>query len=202
MRNRNLHLLYVAARVADVDLEITAAIIEAMRNCGRVLGTARGLSALPSALSSTRTASAISICKAVVRCFGLPTINYGTIYEIVKCTIWDDLSQNFNIDLAEGIATIGIFSTLVLGGGPVFLASGAVNIALVVPALTRLMLMLASDLILILVRAFKEAMYTCIGQPRFQDVQKAAGQYAPLSHKVDNKIFKLVPKRNVRKSFR
>ena len=202
MRNENLRLLYVAAQVADIDLKITAAITETMRIYRKVLGTAAGLGAIPTAPSSNRTASAISVCKAVAQCFGIPTVNYKTIYEIVKCTAWDDLGHNFGILFAEGIAAAGLLFSIGLYGMPVFLAAGAVNIPLVVPATTRLMLMLASDLILIFVRAFKETTNTCVGQPLLKDVERAAAHYVPLSRRVHKDILQLVPKRDVRKSFR
>lgn len=85
---------------------------------------------------------------------------------------------------------------------PVFLASGAINIPLVVPATTRLMLMLASDLILILASSFKQTTLTCIGQPLVKDVENAANRYRPISNKVHKEIMRLVPKRNLVKSFR
>ena len=66
----------------------------------------------------------------------------------------------------------------------------------------RLVLLLATDLILILVRAFKETTYTCVGQPSEKDVENAARYYrSHFSDRVHREILGLVPKRNVVKSF-
>lgn len=83
----NLRLLYVAAQVADIDLKINLALIERMKIYRRVLGTTSTLGFVPTAASGNLTASAISICKAIVQCFGLPTVNYNTVYQIVKTSI-------------------------------------------------------------------------------------------------------------------
>ena len=168
----------------------------------KVIGTASGLAVLPGASTTNRTAGAISVCKEIVKCFGLPTVSHRTIFEIIKATVWDDVSHNVSTTLAEGIATIGLLSTVFLGGIPIFLAAGAVNIPLVIPATTRLMLMLASDLILILTMAFKEITLTFIGQPQVGDVERAARQYRDFSSTVHNAILELVPRRHLMRSYR
>ena len=183
-------------------MKIDCAIVETMKVYRKVIGTASGLAALPGASTTNRTAGAISVCKEIVKCFGLPTVSHETIFEIVKATVWDDVSHNVSTTLAEGIATIGLLSTVFMGGIPIFLAAGAVNIPLVVPATTRLMLMLASDLILILTMAFKEITLACIGQPQYEDVNRAARRYRDFSSTVHNAILKLVPKTNLTKSYR
>lgn len=200
--HEKLRLIYVAAQVSNIDLKIDCAIIETMKVYRKVLGTTSALGLIPTAPTSNRTASAIAVCKAIVKCFGLPTINSDTIHQIVKCTLWDDLGHNLSIALAEGIATVGLGASVLSGGMPIFLLSGAINLPLVVPATTRLMLMLASDLILILTQAFKKTISTCVGQPLVKDVEQAAIGYRPIASKVHKKVVELVPKRNLVKSFR
>lgn len=195
-------MLYIAAQTADVDLKVNCAIIETMKIYKRVLATSATLGAIPSAPSSNRVASAISVCKAVVQCFGLPTVNYNTIFQLVKTNVWDDLSHNVSIAFAECIATVGILGSIAFCGMPVFLASGAVNIPLVVPATARLMLMLASDLILILVRAFRESTDKCVYQPMIKDLEKATRFYRQIAPRVHAEVLQLVPKRNMLKSFK
>jgi len=168
----------------------------------RVLGTASTLSFIPTASTTNRAGAAVAICKAIIRCFGLPTVNYKTILEIVKNTVWDDAGHNILLVFSEAVATAGLIATMGFGGAPIFLAAGAFNFPLVVPATTRLMLMLASDLILILVRAFRSTATTCIGQPEEKHVARAARDYRHISGDVHRELFNLVPKRNVVKSFR
>ncbi|KAL9611273.1 MAG: hypothetical protein Q9167_004070 [Letrouitia subvulpina] len=169
VKDERLRLLYIATQTASINLKISAAIGEVMKIYRRVLGTASTLSFLPMASSTNRPSSAISICKAIVQCFGLPTINYDTVFEIVKSTVWDDAGHNMLIALGEAAATVGVLATVACGGMPIFLATGAFNFPLVVPATTRLILMLASDLILILARAFRITTTTCVGQPSEKD---------------------------------
>lgn len=202
MNNEKIRLIYVAAQVASIDLKIDFAVMETMKVYRKVLGTTMGLAAVPAAATANRTAAAVSVCKEIVKCFGLPTLTYSTIQKIVQINIWDDLGHNISIAFAEGIATFGLLSTLITGGFPIFLAAGAVNIPLVVPATTRLMLMLASDLILILTRAFKDTALTCIGQPQYKDVERAAIIYRNFSGKVHRETMKLVPRRDIVKSIR
>ena len=200
--NEALRLLYVATQVADINLKVTAAISQVMKVYKSVLATATTLSFIPTAPSTNRTASAISICKAVVQCFGIPTVNYHAIYRIVSYNVWDDLPHNISIALAEGVNALGVLASIAFGGVPFFLASAAVNFPMIVPATTRLMLMLASDLILIMVRAFSVATLKCLGQPQEKDVVDATLYYRSLSSRVHKEILKLVPKSNALKSFR
>ena len=197
-----LRLLYVATQVADINLKVTAAISQVMKVYKSVLATATTLSFIPTAPSSNRTASAISICKTVVQCFGLPTVNYHAIYRIVSFNVWDDLPHHISTVLAEGVNVAGVLASIVTGGMPLFLASTAVNFPMIVPATTRLMLMLASDLILIMFRAFSVTTLKCLGQPQEKDVVDATLYYRSLSSKVHKEILKLVPRTNVLKSFR
>ena len=201
VKDEKLQLLYIATQTASVNLKINTALGEVMKIYKKVLATVSTLSWAPGSSSTNRAASAISICRAIVQCFGLPTVTSQTVLEIVKRIVWDDAGHNLLIGFSEAIATLGVVVTVGFGGMPVFLAAGAFNFPLVVPATTRLMLMLASDLILILVRAFSITTTTCVGQPEEKDVAKAARDYRRISGDVHKEIFRLVPKRNVVKSF-
>lgn len=134
----------------------------------RVLGSTVTLGAAPGWAWSNRTASAIAVCKAVVKCFGIPTVDSQTIFQLLKYNILDDLSNSFATILGEAIASLGMagFTNF---GALFFLVSGVTNVPLVVPATMRWMLVLATDLILILVRAFRETAFRCIGQPLLKD---------------------------------
>ena len=180
VKYENLRLLYVAAQVADIDLKINLAIIETMKIYRRVLGTTSVLGFIPTAALGDFTVSAISISNAIVQCFGLPIMSPYTVYEIVKTSIWDDLGHYVSITIAQAF----------------------IPLPLAVLATTRLMLLLASDIILILVRAFRETTYTFVGQPSEKDVENAVHFYRPMSAKVHREVLKLVPKRSVTKSYR
>ncbi|KAL8783816.1 MAG: hypothetical protein Q9213_004362 [Squamulea squamosa] len=202
VKDEKLQLLYIGTQTASVNLKIDAAVKEVMKIYTRVLGTASASGIMPTASSANRAGSAITVCRAIVQCFGLPTVNTQTILEIMKSTVWDDAGHNVMIAFSEVIATAGVFASVGFFGAPFFLVAGALNFPLVVPATTRLMLMLASDLILILVRAFRSTTTTCVGQPEEKDVALAAREYRAISADVHKEIFKLVPRRNVVKSFR
>ncbi|KAL8775566.1 MAG: hypothetical protein Q9209_000062 [Squamulea sp. 1 TL-2023] len=202
VKDEKLQLLYIGTQTASVNLKIDAAVKEVMKIYTRVLGTASASGIVPTASSANRAGSAITVCRAIVQCFGLPTVNIQTILEIMKSTVWDDAGHNVMIAFSEVIATAGVFASVGSFGAPFFLVAGALNFPLVVPATTRLMLMLASDLILILVRAFRSTTTTCVGQPEEKEVALAAREYRAIGADVHKEIFKLVPKRNVVKSFR
>ena len=194
--------MYIAAQTVSIEMKIEDAILKTIRIYRDVLGTAAGLGFIPTAPTTNRTASAIAICRAIIRSFGVPNVNYKTIYEIVRTTVWDDIGHNLSTMFAEGIAVVGLGATIFSAGIPFFLVSEAVNLPLVVPATTRLMLMLAADLILILARAFKRTAFNCIGQPLETDVQKSAIEYRRFAREVHKRVVELVPKRNLIKSFR
>lgn len=202
VKDEKLQMLYIATQTASINLKINTAVGEVMKIYRRVVGTASTLSVIPTATTTNRAGAAMAICKAIVQCFGLPTVNYRTILEIVRNTVWDDAGHNLLVMFSEAVAVFGMIGTVAFGGMPVFLAAGAFNFPLVVPATTRLMLMLASDLILILVRAFRSTTTTCIGQPEEKHVARAARDYRRISGNVHQAIFKVVPKSNVVRSFR
>ncbi|KAL9624232.1 MAG: hypothetical protein Q9160_001479 [Pyrenula sp. 1 TL-2023] len=197
-----VRLMYIAAQTTNIDMKIDLAIMETMRVYRNVIGSASCLGLVPGASSANRTAAAYKICKVIVKSFGLPTLDSKTIIEIVKANVWDDLGHNVSVFFAEGIATLGVLASVLFAGMPIFLGSGALNLPLVVPATTRLMLLLAGDLILILSRAFKTTTFTCVGQPLFADVRQAAVLYRSISSHVHKKILGLVRRRNLVDSYR
>ena len=200
--HEKLRLMYIAVQTTNIDLKIDLSIMETMRVYRNVIGIASSLGLIPGASWTNRTAAAYMICKVIVKSFGLPTLDHQTVFEIVKANVWDDLGHNVSVAFAEGIATLGVAASVVLCGMPVFLASGPLNLPLVVPATTRLMLMLAGDLIIILTRAFKTTTFTCVGQPQFADVRQAAVHYGSFSSQVHKKILALVPRRKLTESYR
>jgi hypothetical protein len=132
------------------------AIAETMRIYKHTVRSALAFGLFPGGSSATRLAVATVVCKAIITCFGLPTVSAKTILEIVDSVIWEDMGHNFSVLFADGIAATGLVFTIFSGGllTPIMLAAGAINAPIVVPATTRLFLTLACDVILILVRAW------------------------------------------------
>ncbi len=128
------------------------------------------------------TISAV-ICKTIVSCFGIPTVSSKTVQEIVNSVIWEDFGHKISVLCVD------------------FLGIGIIGAPMIVPVVARLFLMLACDVILILVRAFKESTKKCIGQPLKKDIEVAASAYRQISKAVHKRIKKAIPRRNVVKSF-
>ncbi|KZF26032.1 hypothetical protein L228DRAFT_3439 [Xylona heveae TC161] len=195
--SEKVRILYIRAQVSRIELKMDLAIGEVMRTYKRSLRGATAVAGIPILPTTTRASSAVDVCRTIIACFGLPFLSGETALQIVKINVWDDLTNNMIVVLSEGIALVGVGASVLLGGMPVFLASSALNIPLVVPATARLLLMLAADLILILAKSFRDASAKNIGQPLASDLRVAARAYRPVVGEVHRKIKKLVPRRNL-----
>ena len=212
VKDENLRLLYIATQTASMSLKIDAAVKEAMKVYTDALGTASAVGlVVPPVYLRVRDASTMLVCSAIVRCFGLHSVSTQTVVDIMKNTVWNDAGNKVaSTGMVAGIRTIGLL------GGPLVVAARALNFQLTVPSIAvaavnlqlavtdiaRLMLFLAGDLILILVRAFMTKTTRCVGQPEEKDVALAAKDYRAISADVHKAIFELVPRRNLLKSFR
>ncbi len=169
----------------------------------RILKAATASGGIPLGASSSRVGAVIQICRSILTCFGLPGVSAETVLQICKANLLDDLGNSVSVLLAEGVAALSMGATVLSGGMPFFLIPMAVNFAAVVPATTRLFLMLACDLILVLTRAFQEAASKCVGQPLKRDVEMAAVAYGQqCCSEVHDRVRKLVPRLKVLKSFK
>lgn len=200
--SEKVRLMYVRSQTKRIDLKIDLAIDEVMGQYRKILKSATGTSFVPLGPSANRLAAATAVCRTVITCFGLPTVNAETAFRLIINNARDDLGHNCTVAFAEALSTIGLIMTIGAGGLPVFLATGVLNLPLVVPATTRLFLMLGCDLILILARSFQAASEQCIGQPLEGDLSKAARAYRPIAKDVHAAIAKAVPRRNLLKSYR
>lgn len=199
--NEKVRMLYIAAQVARIDLKVDLAVTKTMQIYKRILKSASGVSAVPLGNTTIRITVAVVVCKAVVNAFGVPSVTAATVQQIVKNVIWDDMGRNFSVLLADCIAFIGLLGTISLVGMPVFLAAGAVNTPIIIPATAELLLMLSCDIILILIRAFKDCTHQCLGQPLKKDVEKAALAYRQFAKQVHQEIKDLIAKFNIIKVF-
>ncbi|KAI9700970.1 MAG: hypothetical protein M1820_006615 [Bogoriella megaspora] len=194
--SERVRLLYIRAQVSRIDLKINLAVGEVIRSYKRAIRGASLVAGIPLGPTSTRTGSAIDVCKTIITCFGLPSVTVEMAMQILKNNVLEDAGNNIVIALSEGMATLGLLSSIFTAGMPAFLASGAVNVPLVVPATARLLLLLAADMILILTNSFREAAVKNIGQPLAKDLGAAARAYRPLAANVHRRIKELVPRRN------
>ena len=199
--HEKVRMLYVAAQVTRIDLKVDLAISQIMKVYKNTLASSSTVGMLPSASTTNRVTVAAVACKEVVTCFGIPGVSAVFVQELVRNILRDDLGHNIGIFFAEGISVVGLGSTILLGGMPVFLASGMINAAIVIPATMRLFLMVACDVVLILTRAYKDASAQCLLHPDKAGVEAAAFHYRDISKHVHKELKKLAPKSNVFKSF-
>jgi hypothetical protein len=189
--------------VARIDSKIDLAKAETMRIYKSVLTSSSSLAAAPVMITTNRMSAATDLCRALITCFGMPKVSAETAFSIYRQTMPDDIGNGFAVAFAEAFAALGLFGTIITGGiVPVFLASEIVNVPLIVPANARLLLMLASDLILIFARSFREASAKCVTQPLAGDVQRATSAYRAHCKEVHRRVSELIRKRDVVKAFK
>ena len=175
-----------------------------MRRYKRLIRSATGSSFAPLGNSINRKASTTAVTKAVINCFGLPTVSAEKALEALKTNVWSTLGSNVALALADGFHLVGILGTVAAGGIPAWLVTGAINTSYVVPATCRVFLIMACDLTLVLARSFKEVTFRARTQPNEKDVSAAARNYRirGYSQHVHREIKQLVPRRNVIASFK
>lgn len=175
-----------------------------MRIYKNVLASSSSLAAAPGIITTNRMSSATDLCRAIITCFGMPHVRAEDAFAIYKQTLPDDVGNGLVVAFAEALAAAGILGTVFTGGLiPGFVVSGILNVPLVVPANARLLLMLASDLILIFARAFREASAKCVRHPLAGDLQRATSAYGKVHAKeVHRRVSELIRKRDVVKTFK
>lgn len=199
--HEKVRMLYIAAQIARIDLKVDLAVTKTMQIYKRTLKSASGMSVIPLGSSTNQVTVAVVVCKAVVHAFGVPTVTAAAVQQIVKNVVWDGMGRNLSVFVADVIAAAGVFGTLAFGGIPVFLAAGPVNIPLIIPATAQLLLMLSCDVILILVRAFKDCTHQCLGQPLKRDIENAAVAYRQFAQGVHREVKDLISRFNFIKAF-
>ena len=199
--HEKVRMLYIAAQVRCIDLKVDLAVSKTMQIYKRTLKSAATVTAIPLGNTANQVTVAVVICTAVVNAFGVPSVTAATVQHIVKNIVWDGMGHNLSLFMADVIATAGSLGTLLFGGMPVFLAATALNVPLVIPATAQLLLMLSCDIILILVRAFKDCTHQCLSQPLKKDIEKAAVAYRRFATQVHQEIKDLVGNFNFVKNF-
>ena len=201
--HEKVRMFYIAAQVRCIDLKVDLAVNKTMQIYKRILKSALSVTAIPLGSTTNHVSVAVVVCKAVVNAFGVPSVTATTVQQIIKNIVWDGTSigRSFSVLTAECIATVGLFGTLVFGGMPLFLAAGALNVPIVIPATAQLLLMLSCDAILILVKAFKNCTHQCLGQPLKKDIENAATEYRRFATQVHQEIKDLTSNFNIVKNF-
>ena len=147
----------------------------------------------------TRKVSIDQVTKAIINCFGLPTVSANTALESLKSNVWGGLGSKLTLAFAESLQLIGVTGSVFAAGIPAWAVTGSINAAYVVPATCRLFLTMACDLIFVLARSFKEVTFRASGQPNEKDVGAAARNYRVrgYSQHVHKEIKSLVPRHSV-----
>ena len=143
----------------------------------RLIRSATGTSYALLGPTINKKVATTAVTKAIINCFGLPTVSADTAVEALKSTVWNSLGTNATFALAEGLQLIGLTGTVFAAGIPAWLITGSINASYIVPATCRLFLMMACDLIFVLARSFKEVTFRANGQPNERDVSAAARNY-------------------------
>lgn len=199
-----VRLLYIRAQVTRIDLKIDLALCEVNKRYKKLVRRATGTSYAVGGASINRKASTNNVTKAVINCFGLPSVSADTAVEALKATVWKTWGTNMQLAMAEVLQLVGLTGTVFAAGIPAWLITGSINASYVVPATCRLFLIMAMDLTFVLARSFKELTFRASGQPNERDVSAAARNYAVRGYAqhVHRDIKSLIPRRDVRSSYK
>ncbi|KAK0941013.1 hypothetical protein LTR29_007431 [Friedmanniomyces endolithicus] len=194
-----VRLLYIRAQVSRIDLKVDFALCEVTRRYKRLIRSATGSSFAPFGATIVRKVSIDQMTKAIINCFGLPTVSANAALEALKANVWSSVGSNFALAFAESFQVIGVVGTVFAAGIPAWAVTGTINSTYIVPATCRLFLIMACDLIFVLARSFKEVTFRASGQPNEKDVGAAARSYRirGYSQHVHREIKTLVPRYSV-----
>lgn len=198
-----IRLSCIAAQVVDIDIKVNEALKKVMLAYKRTLWSSLGTGLIFTAPSVQRSALAIDCCRKVFACFGLPSVDVSTAYNTLKRCIFDDMGANLLTSFAEGLAAFAALGSVASFGGTI-IAAGVINATILPPSNCRFYLIVACDLILILVRCFREAVLTKTGQPSHRELQRQCREYrfSGMPIEVHKQIKKLVPLNRIDECFR
>lgn len=177
---------------------------EIMRRYRKLVRRIGATNFAPLGATITRKVSVTQVTKSVMNCFGLPTVTTDVAMEALKANSWSTFGSNIQLLLSEGFQLFGLSLTGITFGSPLWLITGSLNAAHIIPTTCRLFLIMACDLTLVLARSFKEATFRARGQPNEKDVGAAARNYTVrgYSQHVHRDIKKLIPRKNPKASFK
>ncbi|KAK0949162.1 hypothetical protein LTS01_025871, partial [Friedmanniomyces endolithicus] len=103
-----VRLLYIRAQVTRIDLKIDLALCEVIRRYRRLTRSATGAGYAPMGATFARKVSIEQVTKAIINCFGLPTVSANTALGSLKSNVWGGIGSKLTLALAESFQTIGV----------------------------------------------------------------------------------------------
>lgn len=187
-----------------LDLKIELAQAEIMKRYKRLIRQSGVATWVPFGSTVNRKLSNVQVTRSIINCFGLPTVTAEVAMEALKANVWSTFGSNVQLAFSEVFHLFGLTCTGLALGSPIWLLTGSMNAAHIVPITCRLFLIMACDLTLVLARSFKEVTFRASGQPNEKDVGAAARNYAVrgYSQHVHRDIKLLIPRKNLRASFK
>ena len=190
----NIRMQYIAAQVASIDLKVDSAVEQVMKLYKHTVRAAPAMTTLPGASTTNQFTLGLLIYKTMIGCFGASSVSESTVQHILKRFVWNELGHSVSVAFAEIFATAGLLGTLALGGIPILIPVAAISTTLVVPTTARLCLMFGCDVMLVLMRAFKQSTDRCLEQPLPTDFEAAADAYRDFSKAVHERVKGLIPR--------
>jgi len=97
-----VRLLYIRAQTSRIDLKIDIALCEVMRRYKKLIRSSTGSSFAPMGATINRKVSTNQVTRAIVNCFGLPTVSADAALDALKKNVWTTAGTNVTLALAEG----------------------------------------------------------------------------------------------------
>lgn len=89
-----VRLLYIRAQVTRIDLKIDLALCEVQKRYKKLIRRATGTSYAIGGATINRKVSTNNVTKAVINCFGLPSVSADVAVEALKSTVWKTWGTN------------------------------------------------------------------------------------------------------------
>lgn len=99
---------YIRAQVTRIDLKIDMALNEVNKRYKKLIRSATGTSYALFGPSINRVVATNNVTKAIINCFGLPSVSADTAVEVLKATVWTTRGTNVVLALASGLQLIGV----------------------------------------------------------------------------------------------
>lgn len=158
---------------------------------------------VPLGATITRKVSNTQLTSSIMRCFGLPIVTAEAATEVFKATVWNTKGGNVQFALAEAFPLVGLSLTGLTLGSPIWLVTGGMNAAHVVPT-CRLFLVVACDMTWVPTRSFKKVSLRANAQPDERAIRTAACDYTTRGYAlhVHGAFTTLILRKNVLSSYR
>lgn len=196
-------IAHFANELEVADLKVDMAQAEILKRYKRLVRRS-ATTLVPLGATITRKVSHAKLTSSIMRCFGLPTITAEAALEVFKANLCSTTSSNVQLAFAEAFQLIGLSCTGLTLGSPIWLVTGGINAAHVVPTTCRLLLVMACDMTWVLARSFKEARLQASVPPDERGIRSAAYDYIARGHAshVHGAIKTLIPKKDPLASFK